>query len=513
MVFNWVKSPGNWKARAPVSLFQNLFQLSFIIIFLFQSCTYLAMNPPRPKKTDPFSDPLVVLGLLAILNNAECRGNGKFWVRNISLQTGASYCVDSTFVGTSAGADFYVENSLGTSVLSFPEILSEYSTKIAPKLETAFGPVSDVDGDKKIVILTLDIRDGATASTGFIAGFVDPINFTKDSNRSLIRSNEKEILYMDGNELIKKRSTALGRGEPDPFLATLAHELQHLIRYQHSTGSDPTWIDEGTSEVASDLSGYGPQIDRIKCFKGTSDSACTDGIQGTSPFNWSGTLRNYSYSYAFIRYLYLVSGSTEAERNTFFLDTVRGKNGSRANSATGLMEVFKTTPTFTSYTGTGPNLNSANTTNLFKFFLSYFLGRSQNYTNFSASNVVIDGTATNLSDLNTHFTLNYSGSYTLPSGTTDLSFNSNGGVSLFSPGVVARRFLPTTGTNTISSGSTYIAFNPSPTGSSISQSILAVEEEPIVLHDGANCITPQLFLNEVRTRTHANRRFLFNPQP
>lgn len=494
----------------------------FMIAFLFQSCTYLLLNPPQSKKEGVLSDPLVLLGLLTIINNSQCKGNGKFWARNIASQVGASYCVESKLVGSANGADFYLENTLSPSIIDFNSIISEYNTKIYPNMLNSFGPASDIDKDGKIVILTLDIKDGATPSSGFIAGFVDPVNFTADNNRSVSRSNQMEILYMDGAELVKKRNTSLARGEPDPYLATLAHELQHLIRFQYSAGGDPTWVDEGTSEVASDLTGYGPQVDRIKCFKGTGDSACpNEGVQGTSPFNWGGTLQNYAYSYAFMRYLYLASGSTRTEQSNFLLNTLKGTNGNRANSALGLMEVFKLTPSYTGYSGSNPVLNAnTSSSNLFTYLFTYFMGRTQGYTDFSSSNTKIVGTSINLSDLHstTNLKLDYTGStsktYTLPSGITDLSFQNNSsnfsGTNSFSPGVVARRqtFSGNPNSYVKSSGTEYITFNPNPSGSSISQSLMDTEE-PIVLHEGANCITPQLFLNEVRIRANAKNRYLF----
>ncbi len=454
-------------------------------------------------------DPLTLLSVLLLINNDACgnpNGNGKFWVRNI--ETNTSYCVSSRLVGSGGNADFYLETNLETGI-DFTDVANQYRLNIAPALSSAFGEPSDINKDQKIIILTLDVIDGGSSSRGFVAGFVDPINFLEDVSGSRLRSNQMEILYMDGKELALKRKKSLDAGEKDPFLATVAHELQHLIRFPKSLGGDQTWIDEGTSEVASDLSGYGPQTDRIACFKG--ESCNTLGIQTTSPFTWSSTLENYAYSYAFMRYLYLASGTNATGRSAFLNSTVLGKNNFRGNDASGLMEIFKLSEAYTNKTGSVPT----DTSILFQYLLTYFLGRSQGYTDFSNTNVSFASTQTDLSVIHSNFPLNYSSdSYSLPSGTTSLSFVSpvTGSGSL-RPGAVIKKILPispTTSGATVKDSTTYISLNPNSSGSSISASqITSLEEDPISLHEGANCITSNYFLQESRARSHV-RRYLFD---
>ena len=409
-------------------------------------------------------------------------------------------------MGSANGADFYVQTGLETGI-DFSVIVNEYNSKIAPALDSTFGKASDINKDGKIIILTVDILDGGSPTRGFVAGFVDPVNFTVDGQFAKLRSNQMEILYMDGNELATKRKKSLEAGEKDPYLATVAHELQHLIRFPHSLGGDATWIDEGTSEVASDLSGFGPQSDRINCFKGSACSAL--GVQTTSPFSWSSTLENYAYSYAFMRYLYLASGSTDAKRREFLNNTVIGKNNYRGSDALGLMEIFKLSEKYTTKTTS----TTTDSSDLFKQLLTYFMGRSQGYTDFSNTNVGISGSAISLADVNTDFPLTYAtDSFSLPSGITSLGFVSTvtSGVTL-PPGAVVRKnlpFSPSPGTF-VKDASTYVAVNPNPSGSSISGSQISSIEEPITLHEGANCITSNYFLQESRTRSNV-RRYLFD---
>ena len=498
---------------------KNLF---CILIFTFQSCTYYALNPPKSKNSSLLDNQLLLFALIYTINNSSCGGNGKFWIRDLTSSTGSTYCVDSNLVGSANGAEFYLDKNLNSSILDFSSIVSEYNNKIYPALNNAFGSPSDINKDGKVIILTTDIKDGSTANSGFVAGFVDPLNFSKDVQGSVARSNAMEILYMDGAELITKRTSALKNGDPDPYLATVAHEMQHLIRFQYSKGGDATWIDEGTSEVSSDLSGYGPQSDRIKCFRGdTSYSICSSnpiGIQGTSPFNWGSTLRNYAYSYAFMRYIYLASGSNSTQRNTFLQSSVVGINNFRASTSDGLMEVFKTSSAYIN--NNGSTALGSNSSSMFTKLFIYFFGRSQDFTSFSNTDVFIAGSGTDLTSVNTNFPLNYS-TYTLPSGITNLRFLNSTSTAVpttLSPGTVYLRSgsvssgsLPSTTASYMNSsnGATgYLVMNPSGSGSNLSGSILSSGEE-IELHEGINCITPNLFIREVRTRSH-DHRYLFD---
>ena len=211
-----------------------------------------------------------------------------------------------------------------------------------------------------------------------------------------------------------------------------------------------------------------------------------------------------------MRYLYLASGSTDAKRKEFLNNTVIGKNNFRGSDAVGLMEIFKLSDKYVNKTTSSIPTDS---TTLFRYLLTYFMGRSQGYTNFSSTNVTISGVATSLADVNTDFPLTYStDSYSLPSGTTSLVFVNKvtSGVTL-TPGSVVLKDLPTSTSSGafVKDTSTYIALNPNPSGSSISASQMSSNEEPVTLHEGANCITSNYFFQESRTRSNV-RRYLFD---
>jgi hypothetical protein len=379
----------------------NSFHFRYIGILLISLIACTNSNSKTRSQKNIFS----ILSLKYVIDsqNSGCNpNNGGFWVRNLLISSQATYCVYASLVTSSTNMDLYVENNLTTN-LNYTNVATAFESNIFPVEKDAYGAPSDVNGDKKVTVLILDIKDGATASSGFVAGYVDPINFSKDDPSRVVRSNQREILFMDGMELLRLRDKDLANGKPDTFLSTLAHEFQHLIRFQYSQGTDDTWIDEGTSEVTSDLTGYGPQSARISCFKGdaSSSGSCTGGIGSTSIgspslFNWTSSLKNYAYAYSFMKYMYESSGTTTATRNAFFQQSVQGVNGTRANTAYNLMSIFMRSSNFNSSV-----LDPDNKTAFKKLFAS-FMGQAVGYSNLN--NVYFGNTtAVNIDNVRTTY--------------------------------------------------------------------------------------------------------------
>lgn len=345
----------------------------------------------------------IALSLIAL--GASCQTPNSFWTRNLTNQR--SECIQYDKVAQGNFVEVYLEKGLSLSSFDLVRFTKDFDQNTYPKLISAFGPPSDVDGDGKIKVLVLDVRDGATPNSAYVAGFYDPINFFPDSIGSRIRSNFAEILYMDGKELIRSLSR-----DPSGFDATAAHEFQHLIRFPNMEKfkqTDDIWINEGTSEVASDLAGYGPQTTRIQCYLGKEDSRCANGINGVSLINWNDSsssneiLKKYAFAYVYMRFLYDISGSNETERGNFFRQTVVGNEGNtRAVKLDGLLSLFRSSP--------GYNSNDLGTTNNEAFFRTFALlvGRSFGITDFSNVMRIPESGGTmietlNLSSANTNY--------------------------------------------------------------------------------------------------------------
>ncbi|MDF3819881.1 peptidase MA family protein [Leptospira sp. 96542] len=303
------------------------------ILCLVLSLSFSCNSPYFEDKKN--NTTLLFLTAFLISANA-CSAPNDFWARNIT--TNQSVCVTTELVYSGTNIEVYRETSLTTGY-NFNAFGQRFDTVTYPKLVSTFGAPSDVDKDGKVKILALDIKDGATSTSSFVAGFYDPVNYFPDSVIFGLRSNYAEILYMDGKELI-----AATQSDANAFDSTAAHEFQHLIRFPYSYDSgvsDDVWVNEGTSEVASDIAGYGPQTSRIQCYRG---STCSGGINNVSMLEWNSQadiIKQYSFAYVFMRFLYDSSGTTEAERNSFFRKTVVGNaSGVRANNAFSLMRNF-----------------------------------------------------------------------------------------------------------------------------------------------------------------------------
>ena len=160
-----------------------------------------------------------------------------FWARDaVSRQV---YQVEATLARKSEHAYWYFESGLEPDEESLSEAVRAFEENIYPVVTSHLGGDRGpgVDNDPRITILHVtNIR---------------PLGYYSFSNEFptaiFPHSNERKLLYMN--------LYRLPVGSPD-YLGTLAHEFQHALHW----GSDPSdegWVNEGLSEVAKGLSGYG----------------------------------------------------------------------------------------------------------------------------------------------------------------------------------------------------------------------------------------------------------------
>lgn len=331
------------------------------------------------KKESPASNALLGVAALSLVSNVgNCESGGDLWARN--TQTNVSYCVAVELVTSRSKFEIYKEKNLAINY-DLNAFANLFEDSIYPKVTSAFGEPSDADRNGKITILVLDIRDGARSGSSFVAGFYDPANFYADQPNTTLRSNNKEILYLDGKELIDSLSR-----DSTAFASTAAHEFQHLIRFPFMAATravDDLWINEGTSEVASDIAGFAPQKLRIDCFRGADTQRCPNGANGISMLNWGTTdsatiLKQYALAYAYMRYIYDISGQTNEQRNTFFKSSVQGDtSGLRAGFAGTLMRVLRSSPNYNATL-----LGNSDHEAFFRTFTA-FMGQASGTTSFS----------------------------------------------------------------------------------------------------------------------------------
>lgn len=114
-----------------------------------------------------------------------------------------------------------------------------------------FGAPPDIDGNGRIILLLLNIRD-AHGVNQYTAGFFNPTDQSRGLLRTPgfrgfpIRSNEADMLYIDTQPLDPNSERAHN---------VIAHEFQHLLNWQHDA-REATWVDEGCATYAAFLCGY-----------------------------------------------------------------------------------------------------------------------------------------------------------------------------------------------------------------------------------------------------------------
>ena len=167
----------------------------------------------------------------------------------------------------------YAETTSGVTEQDAQRMADEYNV-IYSKMIAAFGLEFDVeytngtkdrintlryadaltDGDGKLTILLLDIKDGYRkgVNESYVAGYFTPYNFFRDTN-----SNSCDMIYIDTDPALKN--------DPEDAYSTLAHELQHMMNFVTTLEKRlvydakgevtdillmDTWIDEGLASAA-----------------------------------------------------------------------------------------------------------------------------------------------------------------------------------------------------------------------------------------------------------------------
>lgn len=243
----------------------------------------------------------VLLGLLFLL--PACGGNdgglfdglsaSDFWARDFNA--GDFYRVSAREVGNGRFCRIYVEAGANVPQATIDNIVSQFDNVIYPSVSAAFGnpPTPGVDGDPRITLLILAIRDTIAADGGLTAGYFHAINeFLQediDAAGFPAKSNEREMIYLN---------TAFPVGSPR-FFRTVAHELQHMVHWEQKdrrlSVSDDTWLNEAMSESAPLYCGYGPDSARIDSFAQSPSDSLTI---------WDAGLADYSAVYMWSQYLY-----------------------------------------------------------------------------------------------------------------------------------------------------------------------------------------------------------------
>jgi hypothetical protein len=252
------------------------------------------LSCPRAALQNPYVDPY------------EGLEPGTFWAQN--LATESYYTVDSALLAEGDKCLVWAERSAGVSVAEGRAIAAEYDANIYPKIVGVFGSDAvmaegDVDGNGKLILFLLDIKDGFNISGAYTAGYFYPNDLLGSGH-----SNGRDMIYVD--------TYPSKLCSPESY-ATIAHELQHFINYTTRTRVLPNaramdrWVDEGLSAAAEYVYREEYNEERISQF------ARSETIrQGNNFFVWdesnnSSVLDDYSTVYLFFQWLRIQSGGTE----------------------------------------------------------------------------------------------------------------------------------------------------------------------------------------------------------
>ncbi len=183
----------------------------------------LPADTPRVARTEPFAHEVGDSETFSLLD----------------LDNPSTYEVTATVRAITDHAYFFVQDGTSYDDSALQQITADFESEIWPKVTAAFGQpwTPGVDGDPRITILHANLRGAGGYASG-ADSFPRAVAPT---------SNEREMLYIDRGVL---SSPGVAYNE------LVAHELQHLI-HAHADDGEDSWVNEGLSQVASQLVGGG----------------------------------------------------------------------------------------------------------------------------------------------------------------------------------------------------------------------------------------------------------------
>ncbi len=164
-----------------------------------------------------------------------------FWAEN--LVEDYAFEVDAELVYATPHIYMFVEVGQIVDPAAVARSAERLENVIRPKIHTVFGTewLPGIDGDPHIYILhTTRIGD-------WVAGYYD--SSSQYPSVVLPKSNEHEMFVINLDNMARAIGTAR-------YEAVLAHEFQHMVHWAVDPNED-TWLNEGLSELARMLTGYG----------------------------------------------------------------------------------------------------------------------------------------------------------------------------------------------------------------------------------------------------------------
>jgi len=190
-----------------------------------------------------------------------------FWSKNI--QSNQFEQIQATCKAIGKNCYVFLENGRNVPDSAIKNIVNTFDEKIYPTDTKIFGSEwkPGIDGDNRIFLLLLDIKDGFNGSGGYVGGYFfagDEFLQSQIPPQYNVKSNEKEMFYLDINP-----------ADPtsEKYMAIVAHEFQHMIHFIHDP-KELVWLNESCSQIAPFFCGFG-HASQISSFMQTPDNSMT----------------------------------------------------------------------------------------------------------------------------------------------------------------------------------------------------------------------------------------------
>lgn len=249
----------------------------------------------------------------------------QFWVKNVT--SGAFEQTTAILRVIGKHCYVYVAEDQSVSQKAVARIQNKFDTIIYPTNTKCFGNEwkPGIDGDNRIYLLLSDIQDGyQNKNDGYVAGYFfagDEMMQAEFPSHSKVRSNEKEIIYID---------TYPCDPEADDYMEIVAHEFQHMIHYNQDS-KETTWVNEGCSQIAPVLCGF-TAPGHFKLLVDSSDRSLNNWAQ------WD-PMPDYGQVYVWNQYLLEILQKRNLPPEKFF----RALTASKKASIPGYIEAFAAT--------------------------------------------------------------------------------------------------------------------------------------------------------------------------
>jgi hypothetical protein len=211
------------------------------------------------------------------------------------------------------------------------ELGATFETDVYPALSTYFGPMSDVDGNGKVVFLLANLgKQNSTYPMGFFwPGDIELVAATSATCGTGSVGNRTDMLYLMDPADFTTNMGATGANYAagldaivtSQYPSVMAHELQHDVNYnsrcpagQACSVDEEVWLNEGLSMVSSTVAGYGlhgasGRAD-VRSYQGETFTSATSPYAGVPYYRafgltvWEGSpYGNYAGVAAYMQYL------------------------------------------------------------------------------------------------------------------------------------------------------------------------------------------------------------------